>query len=204
MKELIEFLTENGPTLAYVILFLGSLVEGESVVLSAGFLAYTGFLRLDYVMMIAFSATMIADQSLYYVGRFYGPSLLARHPKWQDRTAKIFRLLNKHSIGFILVFRFIYGIRTLSPLVIGTSGIPIRRFTVLNLIAAIIWTILSCSGGYFLGYLFADDIDVMLEKAMHYQKIIVLTLVCGVLGVAGFLYWRRLRAEKKHNTQKGD
>lgn len=201
---MIEFLTEHGPTLAYIILFLGSLVEGESVVLSAGFLAYTGFLRLDYVMMIAFFATVTADQSLYYVGRFYGPGLLARHPKWQDRTAKIFRLLNKYSVGFILTFRFIYGIRTLSPLVIGTSGIPIRRFTILNFIAAVIWTVLSCSGGYLLGYLFADDIEEMMALAVRYQHIVVLSLLGLVLGAGGFFYWRRMRAEKNHSTQKGD
>ncbi len=48
-------------------------------------------------------------------------------------------LLERHPTGFILAFRFLYGMRTISPVIIGLSGVPFRKFLLLNAIAAGIW-----------------------------------------------------------------
>lgn len=193
---MIDFLIEMGPHLAYFILLLGSFVEGESVVLTAGFLAYTGFLKLEWVMLIAFCGTLFADQLLFLIGHRRGAEVLARHPKWQKRTEKIFALLHKYDTLFILSFRFIYGIRTLTPLVIGTSRISVKRFVILNFIAAILWTLISCMAGYMLGYFFADSIERIFHQIGHYQKIIFLTLSVLIIGIAGAIYGYRKVSQK--------
>ena len=136
------------------------------------------------MLIVAFSGTLLADQTLFYIGRYYGPGLLERKPQWRNRVDKIFNLLHRYNTGFILSFRFIYGIRILSPVVIGASGIAIKRFTILNFIAAIIWTLISCTGGYILGYLFGDMLEVFIEKALHYQKIFLI----GIAGLVGIIY----------------
>ncbi len=149
------------------------------------------------VLLIAFTGTLTADQTLFYIGRRYGPDLLKRKPHWNDKVERIFKLLHKHNLGFILTFRFIYGIRTLSPLVIGASGFDNKRFAVLNLIAAVIWTILSCSTGYFLGYFFGDTLEDLINKAMRYQKLIVFTLI-GVFTITFLIKkWWDTRQNKK-------
>ena len=196
---MIEYLTNLGPHVAYLILLLGACVEGESIVLTAGFLAYIGFLKIEWVMLIAFLGTLIADQVLFYIGHRRGPDLLERHPKWKKRTERIFRLLKKYDLWFILGFRFVYGIRTLSPLVIGTMGVPVRRFVILNLIAAVIWTVISCSLGYLLGYFFADSIEHMIYKIGHYQKIIVISLGIAVIIIFLILWFYRKTTQ---NTKK--
>ena len=202
---MIDFLTEMGPQLAYFILFLGACVEGESVVLTAGFLAYTGFLKLEWVMTIAFFSTLFADQILFFIGHSRGARILARHPEWQERTKRIFRLLHKHNILFILGFRFVYGIRTLSPLVIGTAGISVKRFIVLNFVAAIIWTIISCVGGYMLGYFFADKIEQIVHQIGHYQKIVVLTLaVLIIFSLGGIGIYRKIVETRKKKKNRID
>src|SRR3546814_54852 len=127
-------------------------------------------------MIFAFVATLFADQILFYVGRFYGPGLLERYPKLKEKSKRIFELLHKYNTPFILGFRFVYGIRTASPLIIGTSGVSIKRFTILNFLAAVIWTIVSCLGGYLLGYLFADVIEEAIFKVGHYQKVAFLSI----------------------------
>lgn len=193
---MIEFFTAHGPWLAYIILFLGSLVEGESIVLTASFLAYTGFLSLPKVMMIAFIATLCADQILFYVGRFYGPGLLERRPKLKEKSKRIFELLHKYNTPFILGFRFVYGIRTASPLIIGAAGIDIKRFAVLNFLAAVIWTVISCLGGYLLGYLFADMIEDAIHNVGHYQKIVFLSVAGILVFVLGIFYSRRKWGKK--------
>lgn len=197
---MIDLLTEYGPTLAYFILLLGACVEGETIVLSASFLAYTGFLSLPTVMLVAFCGTLFADQGLFFIGRHYGPALLERHPKLKEKSQRIFDLLHKHNVLFILSFRFIYGIRTASPLVIGTAGVPVRRFLILNLIAAVIWTVISCVGGYLLGYFFADDIQEMLIKVKHMHKYLFLGLGGVIALVAALIFLRKWARRRKYKT----
>lgn len=192
-----QFFLEHGPNIAYIILFLGSLVEGESVVLTAGILAYKGFLSLPAIIAISFTATLFADQALFFIGRLYGPGILERKPKLQEKSQRVFELLHKYNIWFILTFRFIYGIRTVSPLIIGTAGIPVKRFVILNFIAAVIWSVLSCLAGYALGYFFADDLENMMEAAIKYQKITIGTIV-GLLVIAILI--RRWYTRRKNNS----
>lgn len=139
----------------YVAVFLGSMIEGESVILTASILAAMGYLSIVKVMMVAFVGTLFADQGIYFVGHFYGPAILhrlfAKFPNLERPIEHAFGLLKRWNTAYILTFRFIYGIRIISPVVIGAMGVPVRRFIVLNLIAAIIWTLLSCGVGYFLG-----------------------------------------------------
>lgn len=198
---MIDFLTKMGPGLAYFILFLGSLVEGESIVLTAGFLSYTGFLDLKWVMIIAFLATLFADQTLFMVGYYRGAKLLARHPNWENRVQKIFRLLHQYDVWFILSFRFIYGIRTLTPLVIGAAQINFKKFLILNLIAAILWTGISCTAGYILGYFFADNIEDIFHKIGHYQKV-GFFWVAGVLVVGGAVLYGYKKYKKSEKIKK--
>ncbi|MEB3701453.1 DedA family protein [Candidatus Bealeia paramacronuclearis] len=148
-------------TWGYVAVFLGSLIEGESVILTAGFLAHQGYLSLPKIIMISFIGTLIADQLLYFLGRSYGERVLDKFPKLREKAERAFKLLHKWDAIFMMSFRFIYGIRIISPVVIGMSGIPPKRFAIYNVLAAAVWAILSCSAGYFLGHLFMDQLDQM-------------------------------------------
>lgn len=135
----------------YLTLFLGALIEGESVVLTISAMAYAGKFYLPKVMLIAFLGTFIADQALFYLGRYFGARLFARFPKLEKSTAKAFKFLAKYDVPFILIFRFIYGIRIISPVVIGSSKISVAKFTLFNLLAAMLWVFVSCYIGYFIG-----------------------------------------------------
>lgn len=170
-----QLLSEYGPSLGYFFLLLGSFVEGETVVLTAGFLSFKGYLSLPWIIVIAFTGSLVADQLLFYVGRYYGPGLIEKKPALKEKSKRIFALLHRYNVGFILSFRFIYGIRVASPLVIGASGISIRRFTILNIIAAAIWAVLSCLAGYMIGYWFADAVDAIIAKIIQFEKMLIIT-----------------------------
>lgn len=175
-----EFVEQWG----YIAVFLGSLVEGESVIFMAGWMAQKGYLSLSKIIVVAFTGTLLADQSLYFIGYFFGNKVLDRFPSLKPGADKAFRLLKRYNILFIMSFRFIYGIRTISPLVIGASGIEIRKFVVLNIIAALIWSLSSCLAAYyFAGFL--------IDKFHLIPKIILAIVIIG--GLAGYAYykWRK-------------
>lgn len=183
-------------SLFYLILLLGSFVEGESIVLTAGYFSYKGYLSLPLIILISFLGTLFADQLLFFVGRWYGPSLLERRPKLKETSKRVFDLLHKYHTWYILGFRFVYGVRVASPLVIGAAGISVKRFVILNFVAAIIWSVLSCLAGYLLGYFFADKIEVVIHKAIQFQKFTIGVIVLVILGLSLFFYWRRKQKEK--------
>lgn len=187
---------EYGPTVGYIVLLLGSFVEGESVVLTAGFFSFKGYLSLPLIILISFSGSLFADQLLFFLGRIYGPGILERKPALRDKAHKAFALLHRYHIWFILGFRFIYGIRTVSPFVIGASGISVKRFAILNVIAAAIWAVLSCCAGYLLGYFFADEIDYAISQAIKFQKYTVTGILVLLTSIAVYLYYRRKKKKK--------
>jgi membrane protein DedA with SNARE-associated domain len=182
----IQFVQEWG----YIAVFLGSIVEGESVILTASSMAALGYLNIYTIMAIAFITTTVVDQLLFFVGLHYGPSLFNRYPRLKPKTEKAFRLLHRFDVWFILSFRFIYGIRIISPAVIGAGGVSPARYIPLNIVSAFVWTVVSCGGGYLLG-------DVMLQAIHHIadiQRSAVITIGIGCLALGGYVLWKRQKA----------
>jgi membrane protein DedA with SNARE-associated domain len=181
LEQLIDWIKDWG----YLAVFLGSLVEGESVILTASSMAYLGYLSLYKIMIVAFIGTVLADQMLYFVGRHYGPGIFDRFPRLKKSAARAFDLLNRYDIGFIIGCRFIYGIRITSAIVIGTAQIPLKRFIPLNILSGFIWTIVSCVGGYLLGDIMKD----IFENFNLIQKYLFIGLgILGILIVCFFTY----------------
>lgn len=189
MEHIIEFLKEWG----YIAVFLGSLVEGESVILAACFMAHLGYLSLIKIMIVAFCGTLFADQTLFYVGRYYGSALIQKFHCLHAPANRAFTLLHKWDIWFILSFRFIWGIRTISPVVIGSSGITPQRFTPLNLAAAIVWTLISCIGGYMLSG-FIEEVGFHLFK--RYFGLFTIGVILLIILIVALKRWTKTKLEK--------
>lgn len=189
MEQFIQWVQNWG----YIAVFLGSMVEGESVILTASSMAYLGYLSLYKIMIVAFIGTVFADQMLYFLGRHYGPGIFDRFPKLKKSSNRAFALLHKFDVWFIIGCRFIYGIRVTSAIVIGAAQIPLWRFIPLNLLSALIWTLVSCIGGYMLG-------DVMEDVFKHFD-LIQKYLFAGIGTIAAivglYVIWRRWRSKKK-------
>lgn len=198
MEAFIAFVQEWG----YVAVLLGSLVEGESVILTASFMAYQGHLSLPKIMIIAFFGTLIADTTLFFVGRFYGKKFFKKFPSIQDRSKKAFDLLHRWDIWFILSFRFIYGIRTISPIVIGAARVKPKRFLPLNFLAAVIWTIISCVGGYLLGGTFEVIVENF-DSLKKYFVLVPLFVLTAIFGLYYFFSKKGAENEKQENIPGG-
>lgn len=184
MEQFIDFVREWG----YIAVFLGAIVEGESVILTACALAAMDYLDIKKVVLIVFFTTLIVDQLLFYVGRHYGPSVFEKMPKLKHNANKAFALLHRFDKWFILSFRFIYGIRTISPVVIGAAMISPKRYTPLNLLAAIIWTGISCYSGYMMGDLL-EEVFKNFDKIKTYIVYGFMSVIA--LGIGIYFYKRK-------------
>ncbi len=192
MESFIEFVREWG----YVAVFLGAIVEGETVILTACALAALGYLDIYKVVTVTFFTTLFVDQGLFYVGRAYGPAFFDKFPNLKQRANRAFTLLHRFDKWFILSFRFIYGIRTISPVVIGAAMISPARYSPLNLLSAIIWTSISCYSGYMMGDLL-ETVMKNFEKAKFY---IICAVIVLAVAAAIFYFFKRHRAKESINS----
>ncbi|WCT74968.1 DedA family protein [Sphingomonas naphthae] len=130
---------------------LGAAFEGETAVIAGGLLAHRGLWPLGGAMLAAFLGSFAADQMFFAVGRTCRGMAWVQRLQRRAAFAKALDVFHRHPTGFILAFRFLYGLRIVSPVAIGTTRIPARRFLALNLIAAAIWAPLFTILGYSFG-----------------------------------------------------
>ncbi|HLO76718.1 MAG TPA: DedA family protein [Magnetospirillum sp.] len=176
----------------YWAVLAGTFFEGETVPVLAGFAAHEGMLRLDVVMLCAFAGSFAGDQVWFWVGRRYGKTWLHKHPKSAAAAARVGKLLDRWGDWFVLSFRFLYGLRAVSPIAIALSSISAVRFAVLNLISAAVWAV--AVGG--LGYVFGHAIEGMMGRLKVWEHRILAALA---IAVAIFVIHRLVRGRIKKN-----
>ena len=168
--DLLQLVTDYG----YYALFIGTFLEGETILVIAGFLASAGHLELFWVVISAFLGTFAGDQTFFYLGRLKGIAFLEKRPLWHSKTDKVFELLNRHQMKVVLGFRFLYGVRNVTPFVIGASRMHPGKFFVLNFLGALVWAIVV---GY-LGYQFGHLAEAMMGKIQKYEMYILGAIGC--------------------------
>jgi membrane protein DedA with SNARE-associated domain len=136
----------------YLIVLAWTFLEGETVVLFAGFAAAQGLLNPIVLFVVAWLGSFAGDQCYFWLGRRYGTRLVERFPRWRRGIDLALHWLERYDVGFILVFRFIYGIRNFSSLAMGLSAIRWNRFLKFNLVAAFLWAASFVAVGFFLGH----------------------------------------------------
>lgn len=171
----------------YLAVLAGTFFEGETVPVLAGFAANQGLLRLDLVMLCAFVGSFCGDQLWFWIGRRYGKTWLAKHPKSAAAADKVGKLLDRWGDWFVLSFRFLYGLRAVSPVAIGLSSISALRFAVLNLISAAVWAVAVGS----LGYAFGQAIEGMMGRLKVWEHRI---LAAAAIALAVYVLHRVVKA----------
>jgi membrane protein DedA with SNARE-associated domain len=135
----------------YPLAFVWTFLEGETIVLFAGFAAAQGLLNPLLLLVATTLGSFAGDQTYFWLGRHFGPELLDRFPRWKNGVEGALQWLERYNTGFILSFRFVYGVRNFSSFAMGLSAIRWRRFFSLNLLAAWLWASSFIAIGYFLG-----------------------------------------------------
>jgi membrane protein DedA with SNARE-associated domain len=191
-------LEEIVSTYGYIAIAIGTFFEGETVLVLGGLASHRGYLDLPWVVICGFLGTLFGDQLYFYIGRIKGTDFLEKRPYWKSRSEQVFNLLRGHQILLILGFRFLYGLRTVTPFLIGAGGIPPVRFLVLNTLGAFSWAVVIGVSGYLFGHAF----ELIIGDINRYESRLFIALaVSGAL--IWFIHWfRRRRATKQLEKSK--
>ncbi len=186
MEQLfIKWLIEYG----YIILFVWSILEGETGLVMAGVLSHTGDLDLTTSIIVAGLGGFTGDQIYFYIGRY--------NKKYINKTLKNHRrkfalanlLLNRYGWMIVFMQRYLYGLRTILPMAMGTTRYSGKTFAIVNLIAAMIWAFATIM----LAYIFGDEILKILHLARTYWYI---ALPLGAI-IAGSVWYYFHKVTKK-------
>ncbi|GAB6068896.1 DedA family protein [Methylothermus subterraneus] len=181
----------------YLAVFAGTLLEGETILIAAGFAAHRGLLDWPLVALTATIGGALGDQLFFVLGRWKGDALIQRFPVLEKHQGRVHGLLERHAVLAILTVRFLYGLRIAGPLLLGSSRVPMLRFVVLNLIGAALWAI-ALSGA---GYAFGLALNVLIKDLKRVEEIVLI----AILAVGGLAWlWRRLRGNGRRTVNMGN
>ncbi|WP_029215250.1 DedA family protein [Kallotenue papyrolyticum] len=156
--ELLNALTQYGPVLVIVVVFLASLgtpLPATLVLLSAGALAAGADWSPGLLVLGATGAAVLGDQLGYALGRWGGQALIARLNHRQAvtvRLARAERLTRRWGVWIIFFSRWL--LTPLGPLINLTSGLLHQRwsfFLTLDLCGELVWVSLYVGLGWFFG-----------------------------------------------------
>lgn len=169
-------------------ILVGAGLEGETVAMIGGMSAHRGLFALPAVWAAVLAGTMIADQGFFYAGRLLKDRPWVLKMRATRRFQKAQSLFERHPQKFVMLFRFFYGMRTVSPMLIGTSGFPPARFAILNLVAAILWSALFVG----LGFVFGLGIERLWDHVPSFRQWLPYLLIPVGVGLLWKLFaWVR-------------
>jgi membrane protein DedA with SNARE-associated domain len=164
----------------YWFVFVGTMLEGETVLVLGMVAATQGLLDARLVGVVAMIGTYIGDLAYYLIGLRYGRAFLDRFPHVDARVQRIKGWIVRYDIAIIIVNRFLYGFRIAAPVALGMSATPVWRFLVFNVLGAIVWTVVI---GW-AGYLFGGALESLLRDVQRHDQIIV-----GIVLLLGAGLW---------------
>lgn len=177
----------------YLVVFAGMFLEGEAVLIMGALLAHRGDLELAPVILAGFIGAWLIDHIFFLLGRFRGRPFLDRRPLWKDKSERFLEMLHHHHNWLIVCLRFMWGFRTVGPFMVGVSGVPIWKFTLLDGIGSLAWATVFGILGYFIG----NTLQLFIEEIREYES--ALALMIGVIGVAAWaaVVWSHRQKQKR-------
>jgi membrane protein DedA with SNARE-associated domain len=178
----------------YPAALVGALFEGETVLVLAGLFAHRGVLNLPLLVALGAIAGSIGDIAYFALGRRFGATLLERHPRFEPAASRVNALIARFPNLAVIGIRFLYGLRTVGPAVIGASAIAWPRFLLLNACGALAWSACWVGAGYVLG----EAAQRLLGSLMRVERdLFIVAAVVAVIATIVLRLRRRARTAKR-------
>ncbi|MDD2273533.1 MAG: DedA family protein [Desulfuromonadaceae bacterium] len=188
-----EYLELHG----YWVLFIGTFLEGEAILLLAGFLAFQGYLNVLGVIGTAWAGSFLGDQFYFYLGHYKGKWVFKRFHSIAKKFREALKLIEKYGNYVAFISRFTYGFRIVLPIILGLTNLAPRTFLWINLVSALIWAVAFSLGGY----LFGKSASLVLDNVSNYEQYLVLALF-GFISMAWCIHAYHVWKLKKPARQR--
>jgi membrane-associated protein len=186
--HLTQFVATYG-TWVYALLFAILFVEtgvvvmpflpGDSLLFVVGALCGAGLMDVSVAMLVMLVAAILGDQCNYMIGRYFGPKVFQwEQSRFFNRKAfdQAHAFYEKHGGVTIIVARFMPFIRTFAPFVAGVAEMSRHKFTLFNVVGALIWVVSLTLAGYYFGNIpwVKENLDKIIWGAILLPGVLVI------------------------------
>ncbi|TAE36157.1 MAG: DedA family protein [Sphingobacteriales bacterium] len=173
-------------------LFFGFFLPGDYLLFLAGLFVATHKIDTDIsTMVIGLICAATAGNFVgYYFGFKTGPLLFKKEDSFFFKK-KYIRMAeeyyNKQGSFALIMGRFVPIVRTFAPIIAGVVKLSLKRFTVYNILGAVLWITSLTLLGYFLGKKFEKQVN---DYLMY--------IIVGFIVITSFpLIWSFLKTKYK-------
>jgi len=196
-NEIILGISQHGYLAIFLLVFLQEIgfpnpIPNELVMIASGYLAYIGVLYYPLIILTAFVADLAASALVYTTFYFFGQIILRRIPKWikipHSKINGIKLKIEKSGQSGIFVGRLTPFVRGYVSVLCGLLQIPARKYSVILILTAALWSFLYISIGYLIGPYW--NIITNSNADIH-QYIGVFSIAILVVGIVVFIVRER-------------
>ena len=185
-----EFLRQYG----LIAVYFGMALEGETVLVMAGFLASQGLLPRGEVLLCAVLGALTVDHLVFYAGRHATRFAWMKRALGVDQGPTTWRARLGESWPVFLMIRFIYGARSPYIFWLGTRGMKWPRFAARDVGPVLAW----CFVWLFFGHAIGNLVLLLYGKIHHHQAFwIMVGMGVAALAIFAALAIRRHRRLKR-------
>lgn len=186
---------QNLDTYGYLILFLYSLTGGQVGLIAAALMSASTKLDISWCILIAFLGNAIGTNLAFFIAKYYKKDFMVYIKKHKRKFALGKIKFQKYSVFFIFTHKYIYGLKTIIPVVAGMAMYNQSKFLVLNTFASLVWALSVGILFYYLGGIFSLElVKDKFENATN-PYVMIPTMVCFF----GLVYFYLSKAS---NTKK--
>jgi len=133
----------------YLALLVGTMLEGEATYLTGAVSARLTELNIVGVMIAGYIGGFIRDFTIYTLSKQGSRQGNLIKKVGADRIKKVRDWIDRRPFWLIIFHRYVYGFSTATLIVMGITGLPKRRFLLINLCACLVWVLGYGALGYF-------------------------------------------------------
>lgn len=151
----------ESPLALYAVLFsvlvlsgVGLPVPEEVTLITGGYLAYLEFIDFWSAVYVLTAGIVAADVGGYLLGRFGGEYIARALTRWRPLEIlhqKVAALFVRHGDKIVLMSRPFFMVRVAVPMYAGHTKMRFTKFFLLDIAAAVPWTLFLVSLSYYLG-----------------------------------------------------
>jgi membrane-associated protein len=129
-------------------------LPGDSLLFVVGALCGLGLMNLPLTLVLLVLAAVMGDQVNYSIGRHVGPRVFGwEQSRFFNRAAfdRTHAFYERYGAFALIAGRFMPFVRTFVPFVAGVGEMTRSRFTLFNVIGALVWVLGITMAGYLFG-----------------------------------------------------
>lgn len=176
---------------SFIVPMLGSIIGGEGFIIFFSTLAAAGVIPFWTMAAGSYTGTMLADSFWFWFGGHFF--------NWLNKKPKIKKALENVSVfsdtvmrgqyfRTLLITKFLYGARILTISYFSHRGLPFWRFTLYNIVATGVLTLIVCNLGWWIGQ------GIVKDNTLENLRLAVLIIVAVII----LLHFLRLSIYKKY------